>query len=139
MSSRFASNLIVCSLAAFLAVASFAFPPGTLAWLSFGVACAVTLTVLAAFAFRGRGPAQRVLDLLSALIGGWTIVASLLYQGGLLKWLSVGAAGALWGLAVTGLVLHEVSLRTAVRRTAELPRSGSAQATLREQRPLTAA
>ncbi len=108
MFSRFLTNLITLLLAGFLAVACFAFGPGTVVWLAFGIGCAVTVVALADFAFPERGGVQRAVDVIGGALAAWLIVASLTYSSPTtVRWIAFGAAGLLVGLALVGLIAHE--------------------------------
>lgn len=116
MTSRFASNLVVLVSAAFLLVARFAFGAPALRWLATGIAGLVVLVVAAAFLVRGRGPAQRGLDVALVLIGGWTVVSSLTFSGSTQLWLILLESAALAGLALIGLIVHEAVMESAVEQ-----------------------
>jgi hypothetical protein len=111
---RFASALFTTVSGVVLAVGAFTFTGQTVRWIGLGAGCG-TLAVLAiAFAVRGRGAAQRVLDLPLAVICGWTIVASRVieHSGGgssphAVKWLSLSAGAAICGFGAVALFLHE--------------------------------
>ena len=100
------------------------------------MAGATVATALIAFCFRGRGPAQRTVDVMMALIGAWMVIASRAFDGTTVKWLCFGGAAALWGLAVLGLIAHELRSERALRTVVELPSNGARQATLRDQRQM---
>ncbi|HEX3910105.1 MAG TPA: hypothetical protein VHW67_05320 [Solirubrobacteraceae bacterium] len=117
MTSRFASNLAVLLLSAFLAAASFAFVSRTVSWLALAVGVLTTLTVLVAFAMRERGLAQRVFDMCMLLVAGWTIVCSRVFAGTAEDWLAFASAATLVLLASVGLVVHEVLVEIALRRS----------------------
>lgn len=134
MTSRFISNLLVAVFATVQLVACFAFPPAVTGWLGFGTSCATVVTVLIAFAFRGRGPAQRGLDLVVLLIGVWTLIATRAYAGETVKWVSFSGGAAVWGLAMAGLVVHELGAERIVGTVVSLPHDGARQAALRDQR-----
>jgi hypothetical protein len=138
MTSRFVSNLLVTAYATILLVACFAFRPAVIGWIGFAMSCATVATVLIAFAFRGRGPLQRSLDLLLVVIGAWTIIAARAYSGGSVKWLSFSGGAALWALAVVGLAAHEWLAERTLSTVITLPRQGARQAELRDQRRLAA-
>jgi hypothetical protein len=116
VTSRFVSNLFVLVAASFLLAARFAFGAPALRWLAFGAGGLVVLVVAGAFLARGRGPAQRGLDVVLALIGGWTVVSSLSFSGSVLLWLALLEAAAMAGLALIGLILHEAVMESAVTR-----------------------
>lgn len=57
---------------------------------------------------RARGGVQRVLDAGTGVLALWSAVASAVYTGTTLNWLSLGEALGFVGLAVVGLVAHEL-------------------------------
>jgi hypothetical protein len=116
VTSRFASNLTILLGGTFLACASFAFPPSVVGWLAFGAGCLAALTVLCAFAARGRGVPQRVLDACTFLLAAWTIVASRCFAGNTEKWLSFASAVTMVLFAFVGLIVHEVLVELALAR-----------------------
>ena len=115
MTARFTSNLLVLVIAAVLAPARFIFDPRAVRWITFGAGAAVTVIIAAAFLVRGRGPAQRTLDVVMALIGSWTAVSALVFGAATVGWLALGEGGALAVLAVIGLVAHEVLMERPFR------------------------
>ncbi len=115
MTSRFASNLAVLLLGAFLAAASFAFAPPTVGWLALAVGAVAGLCVLAAFAMRERGVAQRAFDACTLPLAAWTVVSSRVFAGAAERWLAFASAATLVLLAFAGLVVHEVLLELALR------------------------
>lgn len=116
MISRFASNMAVLLVGAFLACASFAFAPSVIGWLAFAVGCLTLLTVLGVFPIRGRGTPQRVFDACVLLIAAWTIVASRCFAGSTEKWLSFASAVTIALFAFVGLIVHEVLVELAFAR-----------------------
>jgi hypothetical protein len=129
MASRFISNLVVLIAGSFLVTASFAFGSEVLGWVGLAAGCVILLTVLVAFAVRGRGIAQRALDACVVLGGAWSIVAARSFTGGNLKWLTFSEGAMLAFLAVAGLIVHEVQLELCVRR-AETVRQEDGRVTL---------
>jgi hypothetical protein len=115
VTARFASNLLVLILGAALAPARFIFGPGSVHWITFGAGAAVTMVVAAAFLVRGRGPVQRGLDVVMALIGAWSAVSGLVFGAAVVGWLALGEGGALALLAIVGLVAHEVLMERPLR------------------------
>ena len=79
MNIRYTYNLGLALVAGFLVVASQAFTPGTAAWLTFAIAIAATLGALAIIRAR-VGLFQRVLSGVTAVIGAWTVIASLVFS-----------------------------------------------------------
>jgi hypothetical protein len=137
MGARFASNLSLAVIGGALATFSLVFDTSVTRWLALGTGCAAVVITLAAFATRGRGLAQRMLDVIVVALGAWTIVASCAYTGHTLRWLSFSEGAALVLLAVSGLIAHEAvvarELRAAV--TAWEAREARAPTELRQPVP----
>jgi hypothetical protein len=134
--SRFVSNLIVLIAAATLVAFSLVFRARVLAWIGFGFGCLVVVTVLAAFVARGRGAAQRVVDVMTLSAGGWLIAASRSFAGPPLKWICFGTGVLLAGQAVIGLVVHEISMELALRLMGRESPDGRARASRRDRAPV---
>jgi hypothetical protein len=113
MSTRYLYNLALALVAGFLVVATQAYTPGTVASLTFAIAIGVTAVSLGMIAVRG-GIVHRALSGLAAVIGGWTIVASLVFASTTVVWLGFGSALALVGLGVIGLTIHELTTERVV-------------------------
>lgn len=127
MSIRYLSNLALAVVAGFEIVAFQAFSPAVYTWLAFGGGIAIVTIALAAGAV-DRGKAQRALNALAAVAGGWIIVSSLVFASGAVVWLGFSAAAAVAVLAVVGLTLHELrderALRAVDMRTNQTSPSG---------------
>lgn len=113
MISRFLTNISLAVLAGFLVVVSLAWPVSASMWIMFGVGV-VAVLLLGAVLIPGRGLAQRLLDAPIAVLGAWTIIASLVFAGSTVMWLAFASGIAFVGLAVLGLVLHEISTERVV-------------------------
>jgi len=100
-------------------VASQVFATGTTAWLAFalGVAMVVGATIPALFG--ERRIVGLALDGVGALLGVWTIIASLVFSNQTVKWLSFSEALGFVALAIGGLILNQVRLTR--RSTAATP------------------
>lgn len=109
MSTRYLTNAAIALLGGFVVVASQAFTPAVTAWLAFAIAIAVVLIVAVAQLDRSRGVVQRVLDGFLGALGIWTIVASLVFTGSLVMWLSFAAALGFVGLGFIGLTVREIA------------------------------
>lgn len=107
MRIRFLYNMLLTLAAGFLVVATQAFVPATVAWITFGIAVAVTLISSGSAVLR-LGLVQRGLSATAFLIGVWTIVASLVLAPGTVLWLGFASALALVGLGFAGLIAHEL-------------------------------
>jgi hypothetical protein len=116
MAARFASNLAILLIGAFLTCVSFAFGPFVAGWLALGFAALAALIVLVAFALPERGVAQRVFDACVLPLAAWTIVASRTFSGSTETWLCFASGATFALLACVGLVVHEVLLELALGR-----------------------
>ncbi|MHB1572233.1 MAG: hypothetical protein ACYC0H_23920 [Solirubrobacteraceae bacterium] len=109
ISSRYLSSLALILGAGFLVVATQAFAPITVAWLTFAIA--------AGAAFVGMwmifGPTMtvyhRVLGGLVGVLSAWTIVASLVFLPATVLWLGFASAIGFVALGVGGLTAHELT------------------------------
>jgi hypothetical protein len=114
MRSHFATNLLILVAAAAVVPLAIGLDAGTVGWIGLGAGCLATVVALVAFPLPGRGRGQRWLDVLTALLGGWTIVASRAFSGDTVRWLVFASACALFGLALAGLTAHEGRSRRAL-------------------------
>jgi len=112
MRVHFISRLSQLIGASFLVVVSLVWTGGTLQWLFFAGGI-VAILLAAADAVRDSVP-QRGIDALTALLGAWMIVESLVLGGGAQKWWSFGSAAAVAGLAAIGLAIHEMTTERVV-------------------------
>jgi hypothetical protein len=127
MSVRFVTNLLFTLAGGFIVVCSQAFRPGLTGWITFGIALGI-LSVLSIAQFdRARGQIQRGLDAVMGVLGIWTVVASAVFAGAALKWLSFGEAIGFVCLAVAGLVFHELSTERIVHTLAPVEESRRSQ------------
>jgi hypothetical protein len=114
MRTRFASNILLGLAAGFVVVASQAFSATVTGWITFGVALGVLGLVGLTQLARGGGVARWVLDAVTAVLATWTVVASVVFDGTALTWLSFAEGVGLVVLAVAGLIAHEVSTERVV-------------------------
>lgn len=120
MTSRFLSNLTLAVLGGFLVVATMAWTGGTVVALTFAVGIAATVVGLAMLAgIRHR--TQRGIGAITAALGAWTIVASLVFASGTVHWLGFASALGFVGLAITGLVAHELHTERVVHELEVVP------------------
>jgi hypothetical protein len=105
MRTHFISRLALLLVAGFLVVASQVWTGETLEWLFIAGGAVMILTALAD-AVREH-VAQRALDGLIVLLGAWTVVEAIIFDGTDLKWWSFASAAALAALSVIGLIVHE--------------------------------
>src|SRR6202161_3210165 len=78
MNSRYLTNAALAVIGGFTIVASQVWIPATFMWLMFSAAI-LAVVLSAAVALKARGNVQRGLDGLVAILGAWTIVASLVF------------------------------------------------------------
>src|ERR1700690_751869 len=107
MNSRCLTNAALLVIGGFTVVASQVWIPATFMWLMFSAAI-LAVTLSTAVALKGRGNVQRGLDGLVAILGAWTIVASLVFSGSVVTWLGFASGAAFVALAFIGLTIHEL-------------------------------
>jgi hypothetical protein len=95
----------------FLVVAVYGFSTPTAVWLGFAVSIAVAVFALGMIypGIRDRmisGPV--LLGLCTAILAGWTIVATQVFADPTARWLVFASALGHVGLSLIGLVLHEI-------------------------------
>jgi hypothetical protein len=107
MNSRYLTNAALAVIGGFTVVASQVWIPATFMWLAFSAAI-LAVMLSTAIALKGRGNVQRGLDGLVAILGAWTIVASLVFSGSVVTWLGFASGAAFVALAFIGLTIHEL-------------------------------
>jgi hypothetical protein len=117
MRIRFAYNMLLTVIAGFLVVATQAFLPVTVAWLTFAIGAAAVLLGAGAVAMRA-GMIQRILGIVVLALGAWTVIASLVFAPTVVVWLGFASALALVALGITGLVAHELKTERVVHSLA---------------------
>lgn len=110
---RYFSNLVLALIAGFLVVATQAFALPAVQWLVFAIAVGATGLSLGTLVI-DRNITQRVVSLIAGVVGGWTIIASLVFGPSTVMWLGFAAALALVGLALGGLTVHELTTERVV-------------------------
>jgi hypothetical protein len=105
---RYLSNAAIALFGGFVVVASQAFAPAVTAWLAFAIAIAVLVVAGVSQLQRGRGVVQRILDGVTGLLAVGAIIASLVFVGPTVMWLSLAGGLGFVLLAFTGLTLHEI-------------------------------
>jgi hypothetical protein len=109
MRIRFVSWLALGLAAAFLVVATAAFTLPVIDALALGVSIGTLVVSLGiAYGYREHIPTL-VPALLTAVISGWTIVASQVFSEASVQNLTLAASLAIGGLALVGLTVHELS------------------------------
>jgi hypothetical protein len=108
MNTRYLTGVCIALLGGFVVVASQAFSFPTTAWLAFGIAIAILVISVVAQLDRGRGLIQRTLDGVISVLAIWTIIASLVFNGATVMWLSFAEGLGFVLLAFAGMTGHEV-------------------------------
>jgi hypothetical protein len=87
-------------------------------WIAFGVALGILGLTGVAQRDRGRGIVQSALDVVILPLAAWSAIASVIFRGSTLTWLSFGDALGFVGLGVVGLIAHELSTERVVHSLA---------------------
>ena len=119
MRIEFLSRLALLVVAAFLVVATQVWSGGTLEWLF--IAGGVVMLLLAAADLRTRDVLQRGLDAVLGVLGIWSIVQAIVFDGGTLEWVSFATAVAAGLVAIAGLAAHEASTERVVHELQVTP------------------
>src|SRR5438046_9783117 len=85
---RFITNLVVLLAGGFVVVSSQTFGAQTTRWIAFGVALGTLGVIALAQRSRARGMIQSALDAMIGLLAVWSAVASMVFNGSTLVWLS---------------------------------------------------
>ena len=109
MSPRFITNLVVLLAGGFVVVSSQTFGAQTTRWIAFGVALGTLGVIALAQRSRARGMIQSALDAMIGLLAVWSAVASMVFNGSTLVWLSFADGLGLATLAIGGVFAHELS------------------------------
>ena len=115
----FISRLALLLLAGFLVIATQVWAMGTVEWL-FIVGGILMIALAAGSLAQPAGP-QRTLDALLAVLGVWSIVQAIVFDGSTLEWVSFATAVAAGLLAIAGLAAHEASAERVVHEVAVTP------------------
>jgi len=121
MSQRFISNVMLAIAGAVVVVASQAFSSSLTGWLTFGVSLGALALLAVVQRDRARGRLQRMLDVATGALALWSAVASVVYTGTTLRWLSFAEAIGFVGIAIVGLVAHELSTERIVHAFEAIP------------------
>jgi hypothetical protein len=108
----FISRLALLLLAGFLLISTQVWAMGTVEWLFI-----VGGIVMIGLAFAGFGQArglQRGLDVVLALVGIWSVVQAIVFDGTTLEWVSFATAAAAALIATIGLTIHEMTTERVV-------------------------
>lgn len=121
MSARFITNLGLGLAGAVVVTASMAFGAYVTGWLMFGVALSVLTLLGLAQLDRGRGLVQRLLDAGTGTLAAWAVVASAVFAGATVTWLTFAEAIGFIAFAVVGLVAHELKTERVVHTIEAVP------------------
>ncbi|HLH64348.1 MAG TPA: hypothetical protein VKV27_01480 [Solirubrobacteraceae bacterium] len=122
MNSRYLTNIALAVMGGFVVVVSQAWSVPVFMWIMFAAGVLAILLAGSALLPR-RGLAQRVLDGIIAVLGAWTVVASLVFAGSTVTWLGFASGVAFVGLALLGLTLHELRTERVVHSFQVTPAS----------------
>jgi hypothetical protein len=121
MSQRFISNVVLAIAGAVVVVSSQAFSSSLTGWLTFGVSLGALALLAVVQRDRARGRIQSALDAATGALALWSAVASVVYTGTILTWLSFGEGIGFVVLAISGLVAHELSTERIVHQFEAIP------------------
>jgi uncharacterized membrane protein len=108
------SWLVIGVSATLLVVSTAAFSLSTTAWLAFAISIG-TLIVSAAVSYRYRKDVATLsTGLVTAIVSGWTVVASLAFSLPTVQNLALASGLAVAGLAIAGMTEHELENERAV-------------------------
>jgi hypothetical protein len=107
MHTRYITNVLLAVAGGFLVVVSQAFAAPVFEWVMLGVGV-IAVLIGGAVVVSSRGRAQRGLDVITGILGAWTIVASLVFAGSAMTALGFASGLAFAALAIAGLTLHEL-------------------------------
>ena len=111
MRQHFISRLSLLLVAAFLVLATQVWP-ANLEWMF--IVGGIVMLGLASVGFDGKNAAQRTLDGLIGLLGVWSIVEAIVFNGSSLQWVSFVTALIGAGFGVIGLAIHETTTERVV-------------------------
>ena len=109
MRSRFITNVLALVAGGVVVVGSQAFSANTTGWITFGISLGILGMIAVAQLDRSRGRLQSGFDASIGLLSIWSAVASMVFNGSVLTWLSFGDTLGLAALALAALIGNEVS------------------------------
>jgi hypothetical protein len=121
MSERFISNVVLAIAGAVVVVSSQSFSSSLIGWLTFGVSLGALALLAVVQRDPARGRIQRALDAATGALALWSAVASVVYTGTTLTWLSFGEGIGFVVLAIVGLVAHELRTERIVHQFEAIP------------------
>jgi hypothetical protein len=121
MSQRFISNVALAIAGAVVVVSSQAFSASVTGWLMFGISLGVLALLAVAQRDRARGGIQSLLDAGIGVLALWSAVASVVYSGMTLTWMSFAEGLGFVALGVVGLIAHELQTERVVHSLETVP------------------
>ena len=121
MSQRFISNVALAIAGAVVVVSSQAFSASVTGWLMFGISLGVLALLAVVQRDRARGGIQRLLDAAIGVLALWSAVASVVYSGMTLTWMSFAEGLGFVALGVIGLIAHELQTERVVHSLETVP------------------
>ena len=121
MSQRFISNVALAIAGAVVVVSSQAFSASVTGWLMFGISLGALALLAVVQRDRARGAIQRLLDVGIGVLALWSAVASVVYSGMTLTWMSFAEGLGFVALGVVGLVAHELQTERVVHSLETVP------------------
>ena len=121
MSQRFISNVALAIAGAVVVVSSQAFSASVTGWLMFGISLGVLALLAVVQRDRARGGIQRLLDAAIGVLALWSAVASVVYSGMTLTWMSFAEGLGFVALGVVGLIAHELQTERVVHSLETVP------------------
>ena len=125
--TRWSLTLALALGGGFLVVDSFAWSPGLASDIGFAVSLGMLPVGLALFVTARRAPqylslpardlrvaAWQAISTMAITIAGWNVVQSRIWDGGTARWLTFANGLAMVGVALAGLILHELSTERVV-------------------------
>ncbi len=121
VSQRFISNVALAIAGAVVVVVSQSFTSTVTGWVTFGVSLGALALLAVAERYRMGEPAERFLDAGIGLLAVWSAIASVVYVGRLVTWLSFAEGLGFVALALAALAVHEVRTERAVHALEAVP------------------
>jgi len=121
MSQSFISNVALAIAGAVVVVSSQALSASVTGWLMFGISLGVLALLAVAQRDRARGGIQRLLDAGIGVLALWSAVASVVYSGRTLTWMSFAEGLGFVALGVVGLIAHEMQTERVVHSLETVP------------------
>ncbi|MEQ7010848.1 hypothetical protein ABN028_32170 [Actinopolymorpha sp. B17G11] len=110
---RFCADTVTLVGAAFLVVTAMAFSATVAGWLGFAVSAAIVLICASAAIVDGTRGARAIHSMM-VVVGLWSVIAALTFNGSALTWLVFANALGLGALALVDLIAHEVTTERVV-------------------------